>query len=584
MLKSWEDLPEFIRKDEVFQYYQMLQEKRFQLLFKRIADTFFSIIGVILLMPIMLMIAGAIKVTSRGPVFFKQDRVTQYGRVFKILKFRTMVVGAENIGAQVTSQGDQRITKIGRILRKYRLDELPQIINVLKGDMSFVGARPEVTKYVTEYTPKMLATLLLPAGITAKASIEFKDEEQMLEEGEDIDNTYIKQILPVKMKYNLEYIQNYSLWKDIKIIGETGKAVFWRKKTCSKKKYQIGLCGHLAKGQNCLDGQTIRTNVLYEEMTKLLGAESITYIDTYKWSKHPIRLLLNSLRLAKHSKHVIIGCCNRGRKVFLVLFYVYAKLFKCKIHEVIIGGNYINQLRGDALEGWLTKRVTDIYVETDKMRVDLIELGYKNVYRLSNLINLEKVELEEQLMASHESPIRLCTFSRVCKEKGTEDIIAAVENVNTKYGRTIFELDIYGRIEKEYEKQFNEIMQQVPEYIQYKGTVEFTRCVEVLKDYFMLIFPTYLPGEGMPGTVINAFFAGVPILASDWAHNTEFIEDGVTGVIYKTHNIDELTLKLEEISENPQRIIDMKQACLKESDKYSAELGIKQFLKQLHIS
>ena len=173
----------------------------------------------------MIILAIVIKCESKGPALFKQVRVTQYGREFKIFKFRTMVVNAEKLGTQVTSKDDPRVTKVGKFLRKYRLDELPQIINILFGDLSFVGTRPEVPRYVNEYTDEMIATLLLPAGVTSEASIEFKDEEKILDNSNNIDNDYIYKVLPLKMEYNLHYIKLFTVLYDIKIIFRTVGAV-----------------------------------------------------------------------------------------------------------------------------------------------------------------------------------------------------------------------------------------------------------------------------------------------------------------------------------------------------------------------
>ncbi len=226
MLK-WEALPENMRTDKVRPYYDYLAKHRVALLGKRILDIFLSCILFVILFPFMLIIGILVGSTSRGGIFFLQERVTAYGRHFRIIKFRTMVAGAEQKGSQVTSSGDSRVTKIGRFLRKVRLDELPQLINIIKGDMSIVGTRPEVPRYVDCYTPEMLATLLLPAGVTSRASIEYKDEERLLKQGTDIDRIYIEQVLPEKMKYNLEYLSEYSLRKDLLLMLQTVLAV-WR--------------------------------------------------------------------------------------------------------------------------------------------------------------------------------------------------------------------------------------------------------------------------------------------------------------------------------------------------------------------
>lgn len=224
-MKSWNDMPESLKNKEVLEYYNLLKCKKISMFFKRLFDIIISIIMLILMVPIFLLIAILIKNDSEGNVFFYQNRVTQYGKVFKIIKFRTMVQNADKIGFKVTVDNDIRITKIGKFLRKYRLDEIPQLINILLGDMSFVGTRPEVEKYVKNYTDEMKATLLMPAGVTSLASINFKDEEKLLSDASDIDNIYIEKILPEKMKYNLEYIKKFNFAYDIYLMLKTVCAV-----------------------------------------------------------------------------------------------------------------------------------------------------------------------------------------------------------------------------------------------------------------------------------------------------------------------------------------------------------------------
>ncbi len=225
MWKKWEDLPRFMQTEEVRPYYEVLRRKRLSLAAKRGADFILAVVMLIVLLPVMVGISIAIVMDSRGGVFFRQERVTQYGRKFRILKFRTMVANAEKLGAEVTVADDRRVTKIGKILRRYRLDELPQLINILLGDMSFCGTRPEIPRFVREYTKEMLATLLLPAGVTSEACIKYKDEERLLESAESADEIYIRRILPGKMKYNLESIRDFGLLKEFKTIAKTGGAV-----------------------------------------------------------------------------------------------------------------------------------------------------------------------------------------------------------------------------------------------------------------------------------------------------------------------------------------------------------------------
>lgn len=228
MLKKWDELPEKLKTEAVKPYYDSLKEKQGSLIIKRIFDITVSLLMIILLSPIFIILAITIKFDSPGPVFFRQKRVTKYGREFRIFKFRTMVNNAEKLGTQVTVGNDSRITRVGSFIRNCRLDEIPQLFNILLGDMSFVGTRPEVPKYVEHYTDEMMATLLMPAGVTSQASIKYKDEAELLEKSEDADETYVNDILPAKMKYNLHDIEHFSLSAELKTMFQTVGAVLGR--------------------------------------------------------------------------------------------------------------------------------------------------------------------------------------------------------------------------------------------------------------------------------------------------------------------------------------------------------------------
>jgi lipopolysaccharide/colanic/teichoic acid biosynthesis glycosyltransferase len=225
-MKSFEKLPSQFQCEEVKAYYDILCKKSSSLVLKRIMDIVLSLVMLCFLIIPIIIIAIAVKLTSKGSVFYRQERVTTYGKRFKILKFRTMVQNADKLGSLVTTDGDSRVTKVGRFLRKYRLDELPQVFNVLSGNMSIVGTRPEVQRYVDQYRPEYYATLLIPAGITSLASIMYKDEEKLLNGEEDVDSIYIEKILPEKMKYNLSYTKNFGFRSDIKLMFKTVKEVF----------------------------------------------------------------------------------------------------------------------------------------------------------------------------------------------------------------------------------------------------------------------------------------------------------------------------------------------------------------------
>ena len=224
-LRNWDDLPRFMQCEEVREYYDILAKKKLSLKLKRAFDVVAGACVLIVTAIPMLIIAIKVAIESPGGVFYRQERITTYGKKFRIHKFRTMVANADKIGSTVTVSGDSRITPTGAFLRKYRLDELPQVFDVLSGNMSFVGTRPEATKYVKKYTKEMRATLLLPAGITSEASIHYKDEAELLDAADDVDKVYVEQVLPAKMKYNLESIRKFSFWSEIVTMIRTVLAV-----------------------------------------------------------------------------------------------------------------------------------------------------------------------------------------------------------------------------------------------------------------------------------------------------------------------------------------------------------------------
>lgn len=223
---KWEELPDCMRTEEVKPYYDLLKKRTGSLILKRVFDIVFSAMLLMLIWPLFIIIAVAIKFDSKGPVFYRQTRITQYGKAFKIFKFRTMVTGADKIGTLVTVDNDSRITKVGAFLRRTKLDELGQLLDVFRGTMSFIGTRPEVPKYVEKYTPEMMATLLLPAGVTSLTSIFYSGEAGMLDNSVDPDITYVNEILPDKMRWNLKGIRDFSFFGDIKIILMTILVVF----------------------------------------------------------------------------------------------------------------------------------------------------------------------------------------------------------------------------------------------------------------------------------------------------------------------------------------------------------------------
>ena len=234
-MNKWNELPVEMRTEEVRYYYDILCKKKFSLAMKRLFDIVVSAIMLVVLSPAFLILAIAIKIDSPGPVFYRQERVTTYGKRFRIHKFRTMVNNADKTGSLVTVKNDSRVTKVGSLIRKCRLDEISQLIDVFLGDMTFVGTRPEVVKYVNRYAPVMMATLLLPAGVTSEASILYKDEAKLLDGAKNVDDVYVEKVLPGKMYYNLRSIEKFSFWGDIGTMFKTVFAVLGKEYQADEK-------------------------------------------------------------------------------------------------------------------------------------------------------------------------------------------------------------------------------------------------------------------------------------------------------------------------------------------------------------
>ncbi len=236
IVKKWELLPEDMQNEKVREYYDILQKKKVSLVIKRAFDIVASLCLLVVLSPVFLVTAVAIKLESKGPVMYRQVRKTTYERDFRIHKFRSMYQNADK-GHLLTTKNDSRVTRVGAFIRKFKIDEFGQLIDVLKGDMTFVGVRPQVQKYVDHYTDEMKATFLLPAGITSLASIYYRNENELLSEFEDPDVLYLSEILPDKMQYNLLGIKKLSLTYDLKIILMTVLTVFGKDYKPAKQVY-----------------------------------------------------------------------------------------------------------------------------------------------------------------------------------------------------------------------------------------------------------------------------------------------------------------------------------------------------------
>lgn len=338
--------------------------------------------------------------------------------------------------------------------------------------------------------------------------------------------------------------------------------------------------GHFGEGANLLNGQTVKTKIITEELQNQLGQDQVMKIDTHGGWKTLLKAPFQVFQALRSSANVLIFPAHNGLRVYAPLLSFQRRFFKNrKIHYVVIGG-WLPQflLRRTNLAKAL-KKFDGIYVETNTMKKALEEQGFNNVLVMPNCKDLTPLT-ESELVYPTGEPYKLCTFSRVMKEKGIEDAINAVKAVNNHFGRTVYELDIYGQVDQNQTEWFEELCKKFPPYVRYGGLVPFDKSVEVLKNYFALLFPTYYEGEGFAGTVIDAFAAGIPVIASDWRYNSEIISSDV-GKLFPTHDVAALADILENCSATVHEINELKYNCISKAAEYSTSRVIGDFIKHL---
>lgn len=344
---------------------------------------------------------------------------------------------------------------------------------------------------------------------------------------------------------------------------------------------KVCVLGHFGKGVTLLNGQTVKTKIITEELQNQLGQEQVIKIDTHGGWKTLLKAPFQVFKALKKSTNVLIFPAHNGLRVYAPLLSFQRNFFKKrKIHYVVIGGwlpEFLHRRKG--LSRTL-KNFDGIYVETNTMKSALEEQGFKNVYVMPNCKKLTVLS-ENELVYPSGAPYRLCTFSRVMKEKGIEDAVKAVITVNKDLGYQAFSLDIYGQVDDLQIEWFDTLQKTFPPYIQYGGLVPFDKSVDVLKEYFALLFPTYYEGEGFAGTLIDAYSAGVPVIASDWKYNSEIVNENV-GYAYPARNEEAFVNILKFIATNSMELLSKKENCLKEAKKFRLEFVIKQILKNIN--
>ncbi len=340
----------------------------------------------------------------------------------------------------------------------------------------------------------------------------------------------------------------------------------------------VAILGRFADKETTTSGQIIKTRIVADALCERLGVAQVKREDTQGIVKILLRLPYVIIKMLSNARHVVIMPAERGLCVVAPSIVIANVFFHRRLHYVVIGGGLPHFIKKKVWLHFFLNSFHCIYVETRSLQMELEQLGFQNVYIMSNCKPLNILSAD-QLPVSAVPPFRLCTFSRVIKEKGIEDAVRAVRTCNEQVGKTVFTLDIYGQVEQR--KWFDALMADHPDYVAYRGIIPFNRSTDVLKDYFALLFPTYYAGEAFAGTLIDAMSAGLPVIASDWHNNSDIVIEGETGLLFPTHSVDSLVQILYNVYRNPQRIVQMRPMCLKRAEKYQPSEVIQTLLENL---
>jgi len=348
---------------------------------------------------------------------------------------------------------------------------------------------------------------------------------------------------------------------------------------------KILLCGHLDLKANkeTTSGQIIKTRIIKDELANEFSSNQISTIDTHGGHFSIFRIVFQSFVLLPFHRDIILMPAYKGITVLVPLFVIMNLICRKRIHIVAIGGWLDSFVKRHTLVCFFLRKAKCIYVETNRLKDHLDQMHFKNVVIMKNFKRLPTVPYNET-SKKDDYPLKLCTFSRVMKEKGIEDAIHAVRRINDKSDKTIYSLDIYGEIDKKYKERFRTVLEKSPEYISYKGIVHYDQSVQTLKEYFALLFPTYYSGEGMPGTLIDAMAAGVPVVSSDWKDNAEIIKNDVNGILFPAHDTEALVRTLVIIQNKKEEWNKLRETARKEYEKYTPETALSVLLSYLKAS
>lgn len=348
------------------------------------------------------------------------------------------------------------------------------------------------------------------------------------------------------------------------------------------KKKQVCVCGHFGFGENLLNGQTIKTKILAAELERVLGSDQVLKTDTSGGIKALFRLPFTVTRCMRRSKNLVILPAYKGLRMLSLIITIDRLFIKhCTVHYAVVGAWLPSFISNKPLLRFNIHHAVDyIYAETSTMKRQLAEVGFTNVLVMPNCKQLNIIE-PDQLQTVHQKPYRLCTFSRVMRMKGLAEAASVIEEINKEAGETIYTLDIYGPVHPADKDWFDEIQSTFPSEINYRGVVEFERSVDVLRDYFMLLFPTRFPTEGIPGTLIDAYAAGLPVLSAKWNSFSDIVDEGITGWGFELDNWIEMKQRLVQLADEPERAERLRLNCLTKAKALEPEAVLKTLIGQL---
>lgn len=342
----------------------------------------------------------------------------------------------------------------------------------------------------------------------------------------------------------------------------------------------IAIIGRIAENTSLTDGQTMKTRVLYDELRRRFPERDFVCVDTYQYRRHPFSILCQTVRAFFRCGHVFILLSRNGRKFFFPVLNCLNKLFHRRLYHDVVGGALPREAAKSHTLRRQLKHFTVNWVETPQMKEELNHLGIHNVEVLPNFKRLNCLR-PDQIPELVSAPFTFTIFSRIVKEKGIAEAAEAICNANRHFRKKIAQLHIYGPVAPEYAKEFHEILSRHKDYVAYLGCIPSDQSVSVLKDSFMLLFPSVYPGEGLPGTIIDAFSAALPVICTDWRFNSDLVKHKKTGYCYNWKDASLLTYYVIYALEHPQEVQEMRISCLKESSKYTPEMPIRQICKKM---